>query len=141
MCHLTSGNGREERHFIIIGYRCCKVAIDAVDGNSRHVLSQLLFDVHDSQIVIIESMEVAYRKEVLGRRGGSMHGFQKVLMVESLLILRLLLLLVKAGLVVWLLETYESLFGEEVAGELHHVLPDVLAVSEHASVLKILHFF
>lgn len=69
-----------------------------------------------------------------------MQGFQKVLVVESLLVLRFLFLLVKAGFILWLLEAYKGVLGEEVAGELHHVLPDVLAVSEHASILKILHF-
>lgn len=42
------------------------VAVDAIHRNGRHVLSQLLFDIHDSEIVVIESMEVADGEEVLG---------------------------------------------------------------------------
>ena len=34
---LSAGNRREERHFIMIGNRRGKVAIDAVDGNAHSV--------------------------------------------------------------------------------------------------------
>ena len=34
---LSAGNRREERHFIMIGNRRGKVAIDAVDGNAHRV--------------------------------------------------------------------------------------------------------
>ena len=34
---LSAGNRREERHFVMIGNRRAKVAIDAVDGNAHSV--------------------------------------------------------------------------------------------------------